>query len=76
MDKKSPRNSQNGYTNFTAGQTSETIAFTQREYEAGRMTREEKIRLDNLSIDNNARAQLNGIQTKADEMPGEWNQYK
>ena len=60
----------------TAGQTRETLAFTLQEYLAGRMTREEKLRLDNLSIRNNSLANLNGVQTVAEEKPGEWDKYK
>lgn len=59
-----------------AGQTTETIAFTEREYRVGRMTREEKLQLDNQAIQNNSLANLNGIQTKADETPGEWDDYR
>ncbi len=65
-----------GITMLYAGQTTETLAYTQREYEAGRMTREEKLNFDNQAIQANSLASLNGIQTKADEVPGEWDNYK
>lgn len=67
--------SHNKFASPHAGVTVETIAFTTREYEAGRMTRDEKIRLDNLAIRANSLSFLNGIETKADEVPDEWQKY-
>ena len=61
---------------YTAGQTLETLSFTQREFEAGRMSGPEKMRLDNLAMIANALAHLNGFSTFADETPGEWDKYK
>lgn len=59
-----------------AGVSAETIAQTQRLYELGKMTREEKIRLDNEAIRAANLSQLNGIDTAAEEMPGEWEEFQ
>ncbi len=59
-----------------AGVSTETIAWTQRLYEQGRMTKDEKIRLDNEAIRAANLSQLNGIDTTAEEMPGDWEEFQ
>lgn len=59
-----------------AGVSAETIAWTQRLYELGKITREEKIRLDNEAIRAANLSQLNGIDTTAEEMPGDWEEFQ
>jgi len=59
----------------TAGQTRETIDFTSELLKQGKITPEEKLRLDNLSIRENALANLLGFETYAEEKPGEWKKF-
>jgi len=59
----------------TAGQTRETIDFTSQLLKEGKITPEEKLRLDNLSIRANALANLSGFETYAEEKPGEWEKF-
>jgi hypothetical protein len=60
----------------TAGQVPETIAFTKLLYEKGRITADEKLRLDNEAMKANSLANLNGFETVPEETPGEWNKYE
>ena len=59
----------------TAGQTRETIDFTSELLKQGKITPEEKLRLDNLSIRANALANLLGFETYPEEKPGEWKRF-
>jgi len=59
----------------TAGQTRETIDFTSRLVAEGKMTKEEKLRLDNIAIRENSLANLLGFSTYAEEKPGEWEEF-
>src|SRR3989338_10414773 len=55
---------------YTIGQAEETIAYTKRLVEQGKMTPEEKERLDNVAIKANALYYLiTGEQTVAEEKP-------
>ena len=59
----------------TAGQTSETIAFTRKLVEEGKISPDEKLRLDNMAIRENSLANLNGFKTYAEEKPDEWENF-
>lgn len=70
MTEKLPIRQQN-----TAGQTRETIDFTSNLVKLGKMTPEEKLRLDNLSILANSLANLAGFETYSEEKPNEWQEF-
>ena len=59
----------------TAGQTRETIDFTSKLLKEGKISPDEKLRLDNLAIRENALANLSGFETYAEEKPGEWKNF-
>ena len=50
----------------------ETKDFTLIWLKKGKMTRDEKIRLDNEAIKNWNLSQKNGFETRQEEFPGEW----
>ena len=59
----------------TAGQTRETIDFTSKLLKEGKISSDEKLRLDNLAIRANAFANLLGFETHAEEKPDEWENF-